>query len=184
MSPTEYIYANTYGSWLLVRGKPEGAVYLDWTVSGFWKSFWVIVVCLPLLLVEWVLISDGAALVGPGDGKLMLVTIAYLLQWVAYPVILYFLARPLHMQTSFIPYIVTYNWFGVLVMLIQAPVMILTMLNVLPSLTMLLFLITIIAIIFGLIRLAMQIAGLPLIAAVGVVIMDILLGLFIDRIVL
>lgn len=97
-------------SWEFFRGRPGGLALLDRTIEGFWRSFGVILLVLPINALTMFAVSridDTDQPVGSlfVDGLPILV-----LDWVAFPVLLAILARPLDVSQSYVSYVVARNW--------------------------------------------------------------------------
>lgn len=104
------------GSWRLLLGDARGMAFLDTSIEGFWRSFAVMILCLPMPLVELAAqrLLPAAERVDPSvmQGPLYWIAglVAYGLSWVVYPVLLVLLAKPLGISRSYVPYMVARNW--------------------------------------------------------------------------
>ncbi len=117
------------GSFHILRGRTGGDVWswFNLTDSGFWRSFGAFVFAAPIYLwasrlgipaeIETQAQKSvaGAALL---EGLLVLA-----LQWIAWPVVMVFVARALDLSREYGRYIIVYNWSTVLVLLMQVPPM-------------------------------------------------------------
>lgn len=115
MISSEEILRAFRGSWRLVRGDAGGMTDFDCSVTGFWRSFGVIGLTLPVPIVELVA-QQRLPPTGLGDvvpaGALYWISgfAAFLLVWTVFPAVLAGLARPLGISARYVPYVVTRNW--------------------------------------------------------------------------
>ena len=100
----------------LLLGDERAMGLLDTSIAGFWRSFGVMILCLPAPLVELsaqrLLPLAGRVDAGALDGPLYWLTglLAYAVTWIAFPVLLALLARPLGISRVYVPYMVARNW--------------------------------------------------------------------------
>lgn len=114
------------GGWQLFKGDPNGMRAFDLSFEGFWRSFQVILLLSPLLLVllasERALLLEQTALTPetfPTTEFVWSRIAGFVLGWIDYPVVLALLAGPLGLRGRYVPLIVAVNWAS----LIQAPPM-------------------------------------------------------------
>ena len=123
-----------YGAWRLLRGDRTGMRFFDLTIEGFWKSFggaalivapgYLILVALHLVEAEF----------EAGFLRILLVqAIGYVILWVAFPLVMSFIADALNRPQRYIGYIVAYNWSQVIQMAVVLPVDVLAFSGVLPG---------------------------------------------------
>ncbi len=104
------------GSWRLLVGDARAMADFDCSIDGFWRSFVVIALTLPVPLVALAAQRrlpmadrfDPAMMSGPAYWIAGLA--AYVLAWVAFPLVLALLARPLGLSQRYVPYMVARNW--------------------------------------------------------------------------
>lgn len=103
------VLLSLYGAWRLFLRDPRGLEWLDTSIDGYWKSFFCAVVVLPGYAL-WVFM----ALDGSGEaGFFRVVTvegISYVIQWVAWPLIMAYVVPALDRDQHYIRYIVAFNW--------------------------------------------------------------------------
>jgi hypothetical protein len=130
------IVAGVRGSLRLLSGDPRAMSDFDCSFSGFWRSFGVVVVMSPAALLS--IFADRAFLSAEAPiGRLLAVgLLSYGLGFVAFPLIVAGLARPLGLAERYVPLVVTRNWTTVLGSLPQAVITGLWLLGVLPARTM------------------------------------------------
>jgi hypothetical protein len=104
------IVRSTYGAWRLAHADPGGMAYFDATEEGFWRSFRVAILLLPLhVLAVWLQI-DSASVEEHWMRILAVDLIAYAIGWMAFPLAAHYLAMALDREREYVGYIVAYNW--------------------------------------------------------------------------
>jgi len=104
------------GSWRLLLGDERAMTRFDTSLEGFWRSFGVMILCLPMPLVELAAQRrlPAAARLAPeamsGPTYWLVGLLAYGLAWVAFPVLLAVLAKPFGISRVYVPYMVARNW--------------------------------------------------------------------------
>ncbi|MEP4029798.1 hypothetical protein [Roseibium polysiphoniae] len=173
------------GSWMLLRNRPEGMRGFDLSIEGFWRSFAVVFLLVPLFVVsslaERKLLLDETDFLPAGAFWLAQFT-SLGLDWVALPLLLAGLAKPLGISAGYVPFIVARNWTSLLAALPYVFVGILYLAGLIaPGIMVLLSLVTLIVVIsyrFIIARVALQ-ASMSM--TIGVVILDIILSLLIGE---
>jgi hypothetical protein len=106
------VYMN--GLWMLATGRQDGANWLDFTLRGFWRSWWAAFFCLPPTLLSW--LAFRAAYVGGAPGtptggvffaKMAIMEAA---NWVVPTALMALIAIGAGRSRYVIPIIVTTNW--------------------------------------------------------------------------
>lgn len=181
MVSSKEVVAALYGAYRLARFDPSGLDFFDATIAGFWRSFFAAVLVAPVYLV--LLLIRYGQLVDPITPFrfFAIEVIAYVIAWVAFPVIMVSLARTLGRDAFFIRYIVAYNWGAVLQNGLYLPIAILATGGLLsePSANALGLLALSMIIIYAwfITRTALEIAGG---IAAGIVGLDFLLSILIN----
>ena len=99
------------GALRLAVGDRRGLGFFDASLAGFWRSFRAGVICYPFYLVLLTFRIAGAQWTAAGAPTIILVeTIAYVISWVAFPLIMLHMTRWLGRETRFLPFMVAYNW--------------------------------------------------------------------------
>ncbi len=125
MPPLSEIAGGLYGAWRLARLDPAGLKYFNTTVDGFWRSFFAAILVAPLVIaLFYVRYSDGDLFASPLRIA-AIETVAYVMAWVAFPVVMVGLSRTLDRENRYITYIVAYNWASVWQNLVFLPIAIL-----------------------------------------------------------
>lgn len=110
-----------YGAWRLAHADRTGLAYFDTSVAGFWRSFGAMIVALPAY----------AALVGLGiagydgevnyPGVLLVESIAYVIDWFAFPLAALYVSQWLGKRHNYIRLVVALNWARVLEAALMVP---------------------------------------------------------------
>lgn len=127
------IVTSLYGAYRLARFDAKGMDFFDASAGGFWRSFWAAVLVAPvylfLLMVRYSSESGEVSL----SHFLTVEAMAYVIAWLAFPVVMASLARTLDREAFFIRYIVAYNWAAVLQNALYLPIAILASAGVLAD---------------------------------------------------
>ena len=120
-APIGEIARSLYGSLRLASGDKNGTSYFNTSHLGFWRSFTAAVIVAPiftLLLIVRYIVSDS-------DINFFrfasIYAIAYVIGWIAFPLIINYITDILGNNKKFISYIVIYNWASVLQNFIYLP---------------------------------------------------------------
>jgi hypothetical protein len=99
------------GCWLLARGDRGGLAYFDRTLDGFWRSFRAALLAYPLyLLMLTMRVTTGQWQEVGGWRIVAIETIAYVIGWVAFPLIVLSLVDRIGRREHFFDFMVAYNW--------------------------------------------------------------------------
>ncbi len=99
------------GALLLARGDRRGLGFFDASIDGFWRSFRSGLICYPLYLLLLSFRIAGSRWAASGAVPILAAeTIAYVIAWVAFPLLMLPLARWLDRDDRFLPFMVAYNW--------------------------------------------------------------------------
>ena len=103
-----------FGAWLLARFNANGITLFDNSVEGFWRSFWAAAIVLPAYAILLTLRYSGATF-GVGAGTVFFVqSIAYVVDWMAFPFAMFYIAQMFKRDQWYCRYIAAYNWAAVL----------------------------------------------------------------------
>ena len=164
--------------------------YFDLSLQGFWRSFQVIFLLIPIFVVsslaeKKLLISENVVLpeMFPENSYWMAQFLSLGVDWVALPALLVLIAGPIGISRQYVPFIVLRNWTSILASLPYLAIGLLYLMGILTSGVMVLLsftsLIVVLCYRFLVARIALQ-ASISL--AVGIVFLDILLSLVIGEI--
>ncbi|RMD61221.1 MAG: hypothetical protein D6826_10470 [Alphaproteobacteria bacterium] len=170
-----------FGAWRLAHLDPAGMTYFERTVDGFWKSFFAAVLIAP----AYILVIALDAIRNPPEADMARVvlvhTLAYVLNWVVFPVLAHGICTAIDRASAFIDLIVALNWTKVIQTAAYIPIVLITTSDLLPGALAAL----INAVVYSLL-LAYQwfvtrtALGVGAAAAVGLVALDLFIGLMID----
>ena len=171
-----------YGAWRLARLDARGFELFDKTSAAAMRSFYAAVLVAPMYAAVATMLPATRA--GSGGLRWLLVeTIAYVVSWVAYPVVAEQLTRSMGCRERFEGYLCAYNWSMVLQNAALLPLAGLTALDVLPGDVMqILWLAAIMAIMGWLWFIARTALAVGAFTAGGLVLLDQLLSMLIDGI--
>lgn len=119
------VFSALYGAYRLARLDPGGLRYFDITDQGFWRSFFAAVLVAPLYFILLLIRYSNLPTPIPQLRFIALETIAYVIAWVAFPLLMATLTRLLECDKFYIRFIVAYNWAAVLQNLLYIPIAIL-----------------------------------------------------------
>ena len=120
-APMGEIVNSLYGSSRLAWGDKNGINYFNTSHLGFWRSFTAAIIVAPI----FALLLNVRYAVSSNDINLFrfvsIYAIAYVIGWVAFPIIINYVTDVLGHGEKFVRYIVIYNWASVLQNLIYLP---------------------------------------------------------------
>lgn len=110
IAPLAEINAAMAGVFRLWRGDSAAFLVFDRSLAGFWRSYTAAVIGAPIHALLLLLSREEAtgALASAHDAAIE--AIAYMLTWVAYPLMMTQIVRRLDRDDRFFDYMVPYNW--------------------------------------------------------------------------
>jgi len=112
-----------FGAYRLAHLDPTGLQYFNATVEGFWRSFLAALIVAPgyiiLIGLELGQLPEATSL--DWGGIALVQAIAYVVNWTAFPLAMYYLTGRIGRQDAYVGYIVAYNWASVLQMAVMLP---------------------------------------------------------------
>ena len=120
MPTAEEISRSLTGAWELFLDRADAMRRFDISVEGFWRSFAAVLLVAPsyafavLADASMVAGADPTLPVESGLGMVVHNAVALLLDWIALPLILALLARPLGISRNYSAFIVARNWCAVI----------------------------------------------------------------------
>lgn len=195
MLSAEEIQRSLGGAWLLFKGRDEGMRAFDTSIDGFWRSFRVILLMLPVYFIilagqrDVILSTPEINTGGFSDGTFFTLNmIGALVDWVAYPIVIALIAGPLGLSGRYIGFIVARNWTSFIALLPYAILMSLSLVGVLSGVLLSLLMLVALGVVlryrFVTTRAAL---GTPLSLTIGLVVLDfvlsLVLSLSIDRLI-
>ena len=112
-----------YGALRLARLDAGAMSYFERTPAGFWKSFFAAVIVAPgfAIIIAYEL-SQVELGIEAGALRVFLVeTLAYVLGWAAFPVLVHQICEATGKREAYIGYIVAFNWSKVIQMAVLLP---------------------------------------------------------------
>lgn len=122
-----------YGAWRLARLDAGAMSYFDRTSEGFWKSFFAAVIVAPGFAIIMVYELAQVELEAGALRILLVELVAYVLGWVAFPVLVHQVCEAIGKRDAFIGYIVAFNWAKVIQMAVFLPSIALIALGAVPG---------------------------------------------------
>ncbi|MBO6754920.1 MAG: hypothetical protein JJ902_01210 [Roseibium sp.] len=179
------------GSWLLLKNRPDALKWFDLSLGGFWRSFGVVFLLLPMFwassVAEKKLLLSETGLVEsafPNANFWAAQFTALGLDWIALPLLLAALAGPLGISRFYVPFIAVRNWSSLLISFPYLAVALLYLAGVVSGGMMVLLSLSILVAVlwyrYLIARITLQ-AGMGL--AIGIVMLDIVLSLLIREMV-
>jgi hypothetical protein len=99
------------GAWGLLRRDPAAPTAFNATLDGFWRSFVVAVLLLPLILAYLALTDSAESADQAAPATRWIVSIlVYVIEWAAWPLVAFYLARAMNCSDRLLGYLVAYNW--------------------------------------------------------------------------
>ncbi len=175
------------GSVALIRRDPQASRFFDLSADSFWRSFGAIIYILPVYVV--LVLSQRRLLLDAtespeavsGMGLLVLEAVILGLDWIAYPLAMYFLVRMFDLGGRYASYIIVYNWSTLLVVLAMTPPFMLFVMGLLPlDAVVFLNFVTILAVLWYRWVIASDVLGAPGITAAGFVALDFAMSMVIE----
>ena len=181
-----YIRANVSGAWAVMNGQSEGLGRLDLSIEGFWRSFGVIILILPLIVIamfgERSIVAHVQAEVPPLTGGRIAYNLAVIVfDWLAFPTVFAVLARVLGLSHRYGRFIIARNWATLVTAAIATPVYLLHLAGVLPPTVVPLVLLIVLGVSLRFAYLIARIAlDVPVSLALPIVLVDFLLSILIQ----
>lgn len=127
------VSSGIYGAWRLALFDPRAMVWFDRGVAGVWRSFWAAALAYPGFILLTVLRIDPALWEqGSVPHMLLLESIAYVILWTAFPLVILSLCRWLEREEQSLDFIIAYNWAQVLQVVLMVGVLLVERLLALP----------------------------------------------------
>ena len=125
MMPLTEVVKALYGAYRLARFDTDGMHCFDISPLGFWCSFYAAVIVAPLYCLLLLVRFNIGDVETPLYRYLAIQTIAYVIAWVAFPLVMDRLVRVVDRDNCYIRYIVPYNWISVIQNAVYLPIVIL-----------------------------------------------------------
>ncbi len=124
-----------YGAWRLARLDASAMSYFDRTPAGFWKSFFAAVIVAPgfAIIIGYELTQVEGEFEAGALRMFVVETLAYMLGWVAFPVIVHQICEAIGKRDAYLGFIVAFNWSKVIQMAVFLPAIALIATGLLPE---------------------------------------------------
>jgi len=174
------IFTALYGAWRMACLDARGLTFFDDSNDSVWRSFFAAVIVAPAFAL---MMAFHFTVLPAGTDPLRFALaeiLAFIISWVAYPLVIISLSHTLGCHTRVFLYICVYNWSLVLQNAIWVPVNLLLATDTISGpagqLVWMIALAGILVYMWFIARRALDVTGLT---ASGIVLLDLLLGLFI-----
>ncbi len=178
--PIAEIVAAVTGAWRLARGDRTGVTLIDRSPDGALRSFRAAAVVAPGYLVLLALRLDPGAAAGGIWPLLLVETIAYVISWTAFPVVMIDLARLFDRFERYPDFVAIYNWGAVVQAMVYIPVIVCADLGLVPPPLGGVAVLVVTAVVIGyqwyILRVALD---LPPATTAALVVLDLVLAVFI-----
>jgi hypothetical protein len=121
MAPIGEILSSLFGAFHLAHADPDGMRYFNASHEGFWRSFTAAILIAPLFAILLTVRYIGGEEAASVFRFSAVEAIAYVISWVAFPLLLFYLTDILSIGAKYIRYIVAYNWISVLQNVVYLP---------------------------------------------------------------
>jgi hypothetical protein len=126
MMPTaQEMASGLRGAWRLLRFDSSGLIDFDESVEGFWKSFYAAALTAPGYVIVVAMHLSDAELPGGFLHLVLVESCSYVIEWVAYPLAIFYITEMMGKPEAFIRFIVALNWSRVIQMILYLPVLLL-----------------------------------------------------------
>jgi len=110
MAPLAEILKSLYGAYRLARFASDGLNHFNVTPVGFFRSFTAAGIVAPFFLALLVARFDGFEEPPVFGRYLILESLAFVISWCAFPLIMQGLCRSFDRSNKYIRFVVAYNW--------------------------------------------------------------------------
>ncbi|MFA7428839.1 MAG: hypothetical protein WCZ23_01650 [Rhodospirillaceae bacterium] len=174
--------AALFGLSRLIRLDPGGLSYFNASRQGFWNSFWVAALILPLHLVQAAVhFSRSERVTVEPITYFVLEVESYVIGWVLFPLMMVWVSGLIDRWQNFYAFMVPYNWFQVVIAAIILPLSIFGGLELLPrEAASLLMLMSASAFLLYMGFIAHKALNITAITAFGIVLLDVLLSFLVN----
>ncbi len=104
------VASSLYGALRLARLDAGGMAFFNRSLEGFWRSFFAAVIVAPGYAVLTIRELDPALAAARPVRVFLVEAIAYIIGWVAFPLVMAYVCDLLEREERYIGFIVAYNW--------------------------------------------------------------------------
>jgi len=124
---------SVFGAYRLARFDPTGLDYIDRTPEGALRSFYAAVIVLPAYAVLMLIRMWDQGVEAPFLQVLVVESIAYVVNWTAFPLLLYQVTGMIDRRARYPTVVAANNWAAVVQMAVYLPTVVLGQVGVLPE---------------------------------------------------
>jgi hypothetical protein len=121
-----------YGTYRFARFDPDAMDYFRNTNGAFWRSFKAALYIAPFYAALLLMRYSMGEVSSPMGRFIVVEALAYIIAWLAFPVIVEPLTKSMGRGDRFVRYIIAYNWAAVLQNLLYMPLAMLSVSGALP----------------------------------------------------
>ena len=169
------------GAFQLTKLDLKGFEYFGNSKKQFWFSFVGAILIAPLFLTYLVTLYMNTNIENGFSNYLIVQSLSYSIAWLTFPLVILHLGPFLKCEGQLIQYLVACNWVSVIQNGVYLPIIILGIMKVFPEPMLSVFGLTALLWILGVsLFVTYKALNLPLTTAAGIVVLDLLLGVFIE----
>ena len=171
------IVVSLYGAYRLAWMDAKAAAYFENTDKAFWRSFFAAILVLPFYGVILTAKYSGDADLSHPFRFVTVEICAYIIAWVAFPLMMVSVARLLNRGDKYFGFICAYNWASVLQNAVYLPVAYMMLMGIQSAAPLgLIILVCLMIYTWFIAKTLLEIDG---IAAAGIVFMDLLISILV-----
>ena len=176
-----HIKNDIMGAFRLTQFDFKGFEYFGNSKGHFWFSFVGAILIAPLFLTYLVTLYMNTNIENGFSNYLIVQSLSYSIAWLTFPVVMLHLGPFLKCEGQLIQYLVACNWVSVIQNGVYLPIIILGIMKVFPEPMLSVFGLSALLWILGVsLFVTYKALNLPLTTAAGIVVLDLLLGVFIE----
>ena len=169
------------GAFRLTKLDFKGFEYFGNSKRHFWFSFVGAILIAPLFLTYLATLYMNTNIENGLSNYLIVQSLSYSIAWLTFPLVMLHLGPFLKCEGQLIQYLVACNWVSVIQNGVYLPIIILGIMKVIPEPMLSVFGLTALLWILGVsLFVTYKALNLPLTTAAGIVVLDLLLGVFIE----
>lgn len=121
MSIQQYVLRSVYGAWRFALMDKTALGWFDLTAAGFWRSFGAALIVAPFYFLVTLAPAGDSTMEQSAAIGLSASLLIYVTTWVAFPLLMAFIARMLSLSHSYGSFIIVHNWSQVVIILALLP---------------------------------------------------------------
>ena len=185
MSLVEEAVRSVTGAWRIARLDPQAMSYFNLTIDGFWRSFVAPAVLAPFYVgLSMVAPPSAIAAYMASDptGFVLVQLLLFAITVATLPLVMIPLSMVLRLTAGYVPFVIATNWSMIVVAVVMIPVALIVKTQLLgPDFSNLMFVMALISVLYYSYLIARASLGCNVSTAIGIVVLDFLLGRLIDR---